>query len=258
MSYTIFTMTGCARCKILKQCLSENGVPFDEKNMMEEGKEDFQKFYAQNRKSIVRGPEGIEFPILFSPEGIQQGLAATVAQVLYGKKLDGFVSVGSLHKEWVDGFHISGGTLQYADEFIHLLTYIKGHNMKLQLETDGRNSAILERILVAGLPSVVLLNLLGPAQLYQPILGTEVSEADIRRSLELITQAPEFKIYTKINPQLTPADISEAAQLVSEATGSPKTPYYLKTADPQEPVNLLPYRSAARRHLVFADIEQTS
>lgn len=256
MSYTVFTMTGCARCKILKQCLSDNGFPFDEKNMTEEGKEDFQKFYALNRKSIVRGPEGIEFPILLSPDGIRQGLAATVAHVLYGKRLDGFVSVGSLHKEWADGFHISGGDPQHADAFVELLTYIKEHNMKLQVETDGRNPAVLERVLSSGLPSVVLLNLLGPAQSYPAILGAEVDEADIRRSLELVTQAPEFKIYTKVTPQLTPAEIGEAARLVCEATGSAKTPYYLKSDGQNETANLLPFRSAARRYLVFADIEQ--
>jgi pyruvate formate lyase activating enzyme len=258
MGYTVFTITGCARCKILKQCLSDNGFSFDEKNMLEEGKEDFQKFYAQNRKSIVRGLEGIEFPILISPAGLHQGLAATVAQVLFGKKLDGFVSVGSLHKEWVDGFHISGGDPQYIGEFIGLLTYIKERNMKLQVETDGRNPAIFERVLSENLASVVLLNLLGPARAYSSILNLNIDPADIRRSLEFIIQAPEFKIYTKVTPQLTPADIGDAAQWISEATGSAKTPFYLKTANSEEPVNLFPYRSAARRHLVFAEIEQPS
>ena len=94
MSYTIYSLPGCTRCKILKQCMSEQGLAYTEKDTQADGKEEFQKFYSQNRKSIFRGSVGIEFPILASSEGIWQGLPKTLAQILFGKKLNGFVRMG--------------------------------------------------------------------------------------------------------------------------------------------------------------------
>jgi len=171
-----------------------------------------------------------------------------LSHILFGSKLDGFVTVGSLHKEWVDGFHISGGDPAFAEEFIQLLVYIKGNNMKLQVETDGRNAAILERVLTETLVDRLIFDVRGPETVY-------TNPPDVRRSLELTASAPAFMIQTKINPTLSPAEIGEAARWIAEATGSMKTPYLLRQANPNEPLNLLPYRSAARKHLVLADIE---
>ena len=255
MSYTLYSITGCTRCKILKAAMADKELAYEEKNMLAEGKEDFQKFYSQNRKFIVRGAEGIEFPLLHCPVGILQGLPATLAQVLFDVKLNGFVSVGSLHKEWVDGLHVSGGNPYYADDFLQLLRTIKSNNMKLQLETDGRNPALLERILAENLASVVIMNVLGPARIYPSLLGQDVNPAEIQQSIELVAKSPEYKFLARVTPQLTPADVGETAQRISEATGSMKTPYYLKPVDPNEPGSLLPHRSAARRFLVLTDIE---
>lgn len=251
MNYTVYTITGCTRCKILKQSMSDKGLAYEEQNSLDDGKEAFQKFYAQNRKSIVRGPEGIEFPILFSSAGIQQGLAATLAHILFGSKLDGFVTVGSLHKEWVDGFHISGGDPAFAEEFVQLLIFIKGNNMKLQVETDGRNSAILERILTENLADRVIFDVRGPETLY-------ANPDDVRRSIELTAKAPAFTFQTKVSPALSPDEVGETARWIAETTGSMKTAYLLRQADPNEPTNLLPYRSNARKHLVLTEIEATA
>jgi len=246
VSYTIYSITGCTRCKILKQCMSENGIAYVEKDSQAEGKEEFQKFYGQNRKSIVRGSVGIEFPILANAEGIWQGLTATLAQVLFRNKLDGFVSVGTLHKEWVDGLHISGGNPVYADEFIHLLHYIKGNNMQLQVDTDGRNPDLLQRVLAENIISVLILN------------AQSINSTDIRKSLELIVKFPIYKIHTTVSSATTPAEVGEIARMIGEVTGNIKTPYYLFAACKDEAINLLSHRSAARKYLVLADIETES
>lgn len=258
MSYTLYSITGCARCKILKANMAEKELAYEEKNMLADGKDDFQKFYSQNRKFIIRGAEGIEFPILHCPGGILQGLPATLAQILFADKLNGFVSVGSLHKEWIDGLHISGGNPDYADEFLQLLRIIKSNHMKLQLETDGRNSTLLERILTENLASVVSMNVLGPARSYPSILGQDVNLAEIQRSIELVAKSPEYKFLTTVTLQLSPAEVGETAQWISEVTGTMKTPYFLKPADPSEPGNLFPHRSAARKFLVATDIDTLS
>lgn len=256
--------------------MEERGIPYVEKDMKAEGKEDFQAFYKANRSEVFRGPDGIEFPILYDGENIRQSIGAAIAFLHAGKKLDGFFTVGTLHKEWVNGIHISSGDPQYAQEFISVLKFLKGKHMKLQIETNGKNSGILRQVLDEKLADVMIMNVLGPEQLYSQLAGEDVDIEDIKASLALIQNFPEFKIQTVIAPviredgtvsYLTPEEIAQTAKLVEEGTGSKKTPYILKAFNPKEtqnaafkkiePIsNLLPYRSKARTYQVFADIEK--
>lgn len=281
MSFTIYTATGCTRCKIIKGLMNEKGITFEEQDMKAEGKEAFQKFYAANRKAIFRGPDGVEFPLLHDTEAgiIRQGIGACVAYLQGGTKLDGFFSVGTLHKEWVDGIHISGGNPKDAEAFLGVLRYIKvTNNMKLQIDTNGLNSAILQQVLAEGLADVMIMNVLGPKELYSKILGREVDTADIEKSIALVTKFPEYKFQTTVVPvvredgaisYLTAKEVGGAAKLIAEATGNMKHPYLVKLYKPQKgqaerfkdveamtPEALLPYRTAARAHQVFVEIEK--
>lgn len=281
MSFTIYTATGCTRCKIIKQLMNEKGIAFEEQDMKADGKEAFQKFYAANRKAIFRGPDGVEFPILHDTKAgiIRQGIGACVAYLYGGGKLDGFFSVGTLHKEWVDGIHVSGGSPEDAEGFLEVLRYIKKtNNMKLQMDTNGLNSAILEQILAEGLADVMIMNVLGPKELYSQILGKDVDFTDIEKSAALVTKFPEYKFQTTVIPvvredgeisYLTAKEVAGAAKLITEATGSMKNPYLVKLFKPKEckderfkgieamaATALLPYRTAARAHQVFVEVEK--
>lgn len=276
MNITIYTATGCARCKIVKGFMQERGITYVEKDMKAEGKEDFQAFYKANRSAIFRGPDGIEFPIIYDGENIRQSIGAALAFLHAGKRLDGFFTVGTLHKEWVNGIHVSGGDPQNTEDFLTVLRYLKDKNMKLQIDTNGKNSSILNQVLDEGLADVMIMDVLGPEQLYSRLAGEEVETEDIKASLALIQSFPEFKIQTVISPvsredgtvsYLTPEEIAQTAKLIEEGTGSKKVPYMLKAFDPQEAVNpefkklepvtnLLPYRSKARTYQVFADIKK--
>ena len=281
MSFTIYTATGCTRCKIIKQLMNEKGIAFEEQDMKAEGKEAFQKFYAANRKAIFRGPDGVEFPLLHDTEAgiIRQGIGACVAYLYGGGKLDSFFSVGTLHKEWVDGIHVSGGKPENAEGFLEVLRYIKlTNNMKLQMDTNGLNSAILEQILAEGLADVMIMNVVGPKELYSQILGKDVDIADIEKSAALVIKFPEYKFQTTATPvvreegeisYLTAKEVAGAAKLIAEATGSMKNPYLVKLFKPKECKDerfkgveamaaeaLLPYRTAARAHQVFVEVEK--
>lgn len=281
MSYTIYTATGCTRCKIIKQLMNDRGIAFEEQDMKAEGKEAFQKFYAANRKVIFRGPDGVEFPLLHDTEAgvIRQGIGACVAYLYGGGKLDRFFSVGTLHKEWVDGIHVSGGNPEEAEGFLEVLRYIKKtNNMKLQMATNGLNSAILEQILTEGLADVMIMNVLGPKELYSQLVGKDVDIAEIEKSLSLVTKFPEYKFQTTVVPvvredgeisYLTNKEIGATAKFIAEATGSMKNPYRIKLFKPKECKDerfkaveamtadaLLPYRTAARNHQVFVEIEK--
>ncbi|MEL7564700.1 MAG: hypothetical protein AAGU27_07440 [Dehalobacterium sp.] len=278
MSITIYTATGCARCKIVKGFMDENNIQYLEKNMKEEGKEDFQNFYKVNRAAIFRGPDGIEFPIITDSVEIRQSIGASIAYLLGGKKLDGFFNVGTLHQEWVDGIHISEGNPNYQEEFIQVLRYLKSKNMKLQMDTDGRNSVVLEQVLNEKLADVMIMNVLGPQELYQKLLGKDVDLEDVAKSICLIPQFPEYKFQTAIIPVerengevsfITPEEIGKTAQFIKEETGSNKNRFFIKRINPKdikgdafkylEPIpdgQLFAYRTKARVHQVFAEIEK--
>jgi len=275
MNITIYTATGCTRCKIVKNFMNEQGINYVEKDIKAEGKEDFQAFYKENRSAIFRGPDGIEFPIITDGEYIRQGIGASIAFLHSGTKLDGFFSVGTLHKEWVDGIHVSGGNLENAEDFLAVLRYLKANNMKLQMDTNGKNSGILQQILDENLADVMIMHVLGPEQLYSQLAGQNIDIDDIKASLAIVQNFPKFKIETVITPviradgtvsYLTPEEIGETAKLIEEGTGSKKIPYVLKGFNPKgaqqsdfkslEPLaNLFAYRTKARAYQVFTEIE---
>jgi len=277
----LFTATGCTRCKIVKQFIKEKGISFIEKDIKVDGKEDFQKFYAANRKAIYRGPDGVEFPVFFDGVEIRQGLGPIIAYLHSGKKLDGFARIGTLHKEWVDGLHVSGGDPAYAEEFLAVLRYLKDNNMKLQVETNGKNSKLLQQILQEKLASVVIMDVKGPKTLYSQILGEIVDVQDIEKSIALVPQFPKYQFQTTVAPvlldegekpvirYLTPEEIAETARMIEEVTGSKKHPYLIRLFNPEKAADerlravkplhsndLLRYRMAARAYQVLADIEK--
>lgn len=278
MSFTIYTATGCTRCKIIKQLMDERGIVFEEQDMKAEGKEAFQKFYAANRKAIFRGPEGVEFPLLTDGTAIRQSIGASIAYLLSGNKLDGFFSAGTLHKEWVDGIHVSGGDPVYAADFMAVLRYLKGNHMKLQIDTNGLNSQILQQILDEQLAEVVIMNVLAPRELYRYMVGSNMDIVEVEKTMTLVTQFPEYKFQTLVAPvlrsegeigYLTAKEVGETAKFIAEVTGSMKNPYLIKRFNPKEckderfktvkPMaaeDLLPYRTAARNHQVFVEVEK--
>jgi len=278
MSNTIYSATGCTRCKIAKRCMSELGIAYEEQDMKAEGKEAFQKFYAANRKAIYRGADGVEFPIFSDGAIIRQGIGPVLSYLNYQEKLNGFFSVGSLHKEWVDGIHISGGNPEQAEEFLNVLRYLKTNNMKLQVDTDGRNPAILEKILMEKLADVVIMNIKGPGALYGQIVGENVDPADIEKSIALVITAPVYRFRTSIVPvfredgsvsYLQPEEVAVTAKWLDQVTGNKKLPYFIALSKPSELHDerlkfaeamtadmLFRYRTAARSHQVLVDIEK--
>jgi len=279
MCNIIFSATGCARCKMVKEFMDKNGITYVDKNMKAEGKEDFQKFYKENRKDVFRGAAGVEFPVLTDGEVIKQGVAACIGYLHSGKKLDGFLTVGILHQEWVDGFHVSDGNPEYAENFLEVLRYVKNNlNMKTQIETNGKNSFILQQIFDENLADRVIMNVLGPQEVYSNILGEEVEMDDIKKSIAIVPKFPEYKLQTTVVPlvresgevsYMTTEEITETAKLIEEATGDKKNKYIICPFNPKEAVDkrfrsmeqmttnmLFPYRAAARKYQVFADVKK--
>lgn len=277
----LFSAAGCARCGIVRKFIQERGLSCEELDAIGAGREAFGQFYRMNRPAVLRGKDGVEFPVLADGPLVRQGLGAVVAYLLAGRRLDGFFGRGDPQKGWVSGVRVSGGDPAAAAELCAALGFLKRSGLKLELVTDGRNPDVLELVLGQGLGDRAVMDLKGPAALYPALTGAPVDPRDIARSMALVARFGEFRFETTVGPVrrgdaepleislLTPGEVEETARWLKEATGSHRQPYLLRGFDPQgcpdedlkrfgepEPGELFRYRTAARRHQVSAEIEK--
>ncbi len=279
MNPTLFTAVACSRCNITKKFLQEKGSAYQECVINGDGKDLFGDFYRAHRNLIYRGRDGIEFPILADSASIRQGVAAVIAYLQEGTKLDGFIGRSGGIKGWIDGLHISKGNPAYLDALVTLLGFLKENGLKLQLDTNGKNASVLRTLFEKGLGDRVVMELMGPRRLYALLLGEEIVPAEVERTLEKVIRFPEYRFETTVAPLLnhhgirflTPEEIQETAKWLQEITGSHKQPYLLRIFDPETcskeslksveklPMGALyPYRTAARRYQVLTEIEKCS
>lgn len=280
MLVTLFTTTGCTRCKIVKKFMHERYMAFDEKDIKAEGKRDFQAFYREHHQSVVRGPDGIEFPICLVKGRIRQSLGPVLAYLKGGEALDGFVRPGFLHGQWVDGIDVSRGDQEHFEDLLSVLTFMNTNGMKLEVKTDGRNPDLLKRLIAGGMVDRGIMEVKGPRDFYSRILNREINHHHIEETMILIAGIAEYRFQTTIRPvlrsdekwsYLTPHEIGETAAWLAQTTGSNKHPYFIRRpvqTDAQDenlpdvqsaaPENLLGFRSKARRYQVRTEIEKAN
>ena len=170
MSIIIFSATGCVRCRVAKQLLNEHGLTFQDHDALGDGKAAFRSFYQHNRSKIYRGPEGVEFPIYCDDEVIRQGLPAVAAYLMGGTALNGFFEPVTLHGQWLDGIHISGGAPDRGQDLLKVLAYLKKQRFKVRIDTNGMNVDLLAAVLDRGLADRVIMEVKGPLHLYELLL----------------------------------------------------------------------------------------
>jgi len=147
VTYTLFTATGCARCKIAKKFMDEKGIGYEEHDISGEGKDLFGRFYRNNRSSVYRGKEGIEFPVFTDGTIIRQGVGVVIAFLRAGTRLDGFIGRSELSHGWMDGIHVSEGDPALADEVAEVLGFLKKNGLKVQFDTNGKHASVLQKLL---------------------------------------------------------------------------------------------------------------
>ncbi|MCP4722834.1 MAG: hypothetical protein GY860_25550 [Desulfobacteraceae bacterium] len=271
MSFTIFSATGCMRCKIVKSYMDDHAMAYEDHDINEFGKDVFNVFYRKNRPSIYRGKDGIEFPILFTGEKIRQGVGEILAFLKAEERLNDCVKRSDLSHGWISGLEISANDASTNDDFLEILRYIKAHGLLVQLETDGRNAHLLETIITENLADRFIFQLRGPARLYEAIIGYPLKNEELCNSLSLVVKSPEYRIILSIacleRPEgksgfLTLGEATQAAAIVEHATGSKKHPFFIKGVVPSPELDILPlpssaffkYRTACRPHMVLAEI----
>ena len=279
MPITVFSATGCVRCRIAKQFLNERGMTFQDHDALSEGRQTFRSFYQSNRQKIYRGPEGVEFPIYHEGDVIRQGLPSVVAYQIGGAALNGFFKPGTLHGPWLDGIFISDGDPACSDDLIQVLSYLKKQNFNIRIDTNGVNADLLVSILESGLADRVIMEVKGPPDLYRLLVGQSVDMAEIEKSIALVSKCSDYGFVTSITPvgrqtgdpaqisYITPEEIGQTAELIKKAAGDSRQPYGLRifeseplpgrqvpdlTSFPQS--QLFRYRSEARKYQFKTEI----
>lgn len=279
MAPTIYSATGCMRCKIVMQFLEEHGLTYQNHDSLGEGREVFRTFYKKNRQKLYRGPDGVEFPIYSDGEVIRQGLPMVLAHLIGESSLSGFFKHGILRGQWIDGIHVSNGDPAYGEVLLEVLFYLKKQKIKLQIETNGVNAQLLEQVLEQGLADRVIMEVKGPLDLYDSLLPQPVESTEIERSIALVSKCNEYYFFTTIAPivrknvdleqyrYITPEEVAKTAHLIKVATGDNRQPYRLRIFNPQVEEDkrlracealtyndLFKYRTMARKHQFKTEI----
>ncbi len=271
MPFTIFSATGCMRCKIVKLYMDEHAMIYEDHDIKAKGKGAFNLLYRKNRPDIYRGREGVEFPILVTGEKIVQGVGKILAFLKAGDNVNEFVGRSDLSHGWISGLNISANDASMGDDFLDILRYLKTHGLKIQLSTDGRNAHLLEIIITEGLVDRLIFHLRGPAELYKTITGFPLKSEELYNSLSMVEKSPEYQIILSIaclecpdgeSRYLTFEEATRSAALVEQATGSKKHPFFIEEIVPPPDLNIAPlplsafykYRTACRPHMVLAEI----
>jgi glutaredoxin len=275
MANIIFTAQGCARCDITKRFMQQSGIAFEAYDIKSDGKDLFSEFYRAHRADIYRDRDGVEFPVFTDGRVIRQGVGIVLGHLIAGDALCGFILRGVLHGEWIDGFDISGGDPARTEDLLKVLMHLKRNGIKIQINSDGRNAAVLKAVLENQLGDRLILEIKGPAIYYRD-LCCAIEEDELKQSILLASRFPEYQLYTTVAPwpgpdgsirYLTPDQIADTAKMIESATGSKRHPYELRLFDPQqskdqrlkkiEPLAaeaLFKYRTAARRYVVSTEI----
>lgn len=273
MPYTLFTAPDCLRCKIVKEFLADRNITYSSYDF-KDNKDVFNAFYRANRTAIYRNHEGVEFPLLHDGGNniLRQGSGEIIAYLLAGHALEPCVRRSELLHGWISGLHVSQCPEELEEAFTELAGRLAKGGLNVVLETDGRKAALLGALLGAGLAARVVLNLLGPADVYPEAVGEELDPDDLAKSLSLVRGHPDHAVRLLLRPvtphggrpyYISPAQAAEAARMLCQAGADMQMPFSVavgpQTADglerPQAD-DLLPYRGKLRNHLVKADIEK--
>lgn len=272
MSITLYTAPDCIRCQIVKAFLNERHIAYKTVDFKADAPA-FNTFYRTRRKAIYRNPEGVEFPLFDDGQTIKQGSGEIIAYLLSGHEMEACVTRSDMLHGRISGLYPSQCPAGQEDNFVTLVDRLARGGLHVWLQSDGRKPDLLERLLALK-PVSVLLNVAGPASVYQRLYGEAPSKEDMARSVALVRKTPDGVIRFLAAPiprddgsrsWPTRDEAAGAALMVAEAAGEPTLPFAVAAVTPDMPQGLqgleplpeallLKYRSAAREFLFKAEI----
>lgn len=124
------------------------------------------------------------------------------------------------NSDFLDGVVITGGEATLNDDLPQLIKKVRALGLKVKLDTNGTNPAMLEDLIRSGLLDCVAMDLKGPLdQQYAQVCGAEVDLEAVKRSIHLLmTSGIEYEFRTTIVPHyLAAADIERMAAFIGGA-----------------------------------------
>ena len=147
-----------------------------------------------NRKAIYRNPEGVEFPLFDDGTVIKQGSGEVIAYLLSGHALEGAVTRSDLLHGWISGLYLSQCPAAEEDHFVELVQQLAKGGLTVCIQTDGRNPALLERLIGLNALAKVQLNIPGPASVYEALYGSAPTKDELAKTIELVKAFPDHEI----------------------------------------------------------------
>jgi pyruvate formate lyase activating enzyme len=133
--------------------------------------------------------------------------------------LDYFATFLDSRKDWLEAVCVSGGEPLLDDDLEVLLRMIKERGMLVKLDTNGSRPDRLEEIMAAGLVDSIAMDVKAPLHRYKQVTRSDVSEADISRSIDLVRESglPYMFRTTVVPGLLGERDLLEIAQMLHRA-----------------------------------------
>lgn len=255
MSITLYTAPDCLRCKIVKGFLAEHQIAYETVDFKADA-QTFNTFYRANRKAIYRNPEGVEFPLFDDGTVIKQGSGEVIAYLLSGHALEGAVTRSDLLHGWISGLYLSQCPAAEEDHFVELVQQLAKGGLTVCIQTDGRNPALLERLIGLNALAQVQLNIPGPASVYEALYGSAPTKDELAKTIELVKAFPDHEIRFLATPLSGPEgarwpnrdEAGEAARMVFEACGDHQLPYAIAAVTPEMPQGYAGARTRGRSH----------
>lgn len=270
----MYTAPDCIRCKIVKAFLNDRNIPYGTIDFKAQS-EEFNTFYRTNRPKIYRNPEGVEFPLFYNGEVIRQGSGEVIAYMLSGDALknSGAVTRSDLLHGWISGLYLSCCPKDQEENFLTLVKHLAAGGLTVCMQTDGRNSALLEKILALNVITKLQLNILGDSKVYEALYGAPLDKEDLAKTIALVKGFANSEIRYLASPLTVDGQVSwptramalEAGKMVFDACGdhqlpitvdkvTAEMPQGLQGLKPVEDALMLKYRSALRENLFKAEL----
>ncbi len=258
MAITMFSSTGCIRCAIVKQYLKDKDIAFEEHDIKtESGNEKFKAFYKVRRNDVKRDKAGIFFPVVEDSEKVIQDAAVNLDWFMNKGAMSAAIKENNLGHGWLGGLNISAVPTEFFDSFLEILSRMTVGGLNIAAECDGRNPALLEKILEAKLIDRLAFNI--------DVAKFEANDAAYIAEFEKSVYITErytnnaqikFSIDIALNGKAAKKELFETIAQVMEKAANNNRLAILITNKENIDANIYAYRQAMNEWQASADLKK--